>query len=313
MNNQKSNETPDALPLVTMVIPAYNHARYVKKCIESAIAQDYANIELIIIDDGSADDTVSVIEGMSAHCQARFVRYEFRSRPNKGHSATLNEAIQWANGKYFSYMGSDDILYPCKISRLVEIINDRPSLSVIFSGAEVIDEHSAVTSLKKNNAAVCSFDDVFILKYHLVAPSTLINLNALKVVGGYDEANCIEDWYMWLKLADADHKIAVIPDILVKYRQHGQNMSSNSTKMFESRKRIIEAYQEHRLYPQAMAMTYASAAHGSLGGSKLVTLGYLAMGMKYSLRILPTPNFVESLLRISVPMAFLLAAKRIIN
>jgi len=127
------------MPLVSIAIPCYNHARYIRQCIESAIAQDYDNIELIIIDDGSSDDSVRVIEQLLPACRERFNNFEFRSRPNKGISATSNEALQWLSGKYFAALDSDDILMPEKISRLVPVLEAEPELAgVFFCGLETI-------------------------------------------------------------------------------------------------------------------------------------------------------------------------------
>lgn len=82
-------------PLVSIVIPCYNHEKYVQESIQSVIEQDYDNIELIIIDDGSSDNSVTKIKEMIQVCQKRFKRFEFRHRPNKGLCATLNEALAW--------------------------------------------------------------------------------------------------------------------------------------------------------------------------------------------------------------------------
>ena len=81
------------MPLVSIAIPSYNHEIYVQECIRSVIDQDYRNIELIIIDDGSTDNSVEKIEELIPLCKKRFVRFEFLCRENKGLSATLNEAI----------------------------------------------------------------------------------------------------------------------------------------------------------------------------------------------------------------------------
>lgn len=80
-------------PLVSVVIPCYNHENYVQECIKSAIEQDYENIELIIIDDGSKDESVNKIQELVPGCEKRFCRFEFRTRPNKGLCKTLNEAL----------------------------------------------------------------------------------------------------------------------------------------------------------------------------------------------------------------------------
>ena len=118
-----SNKLP---PLVTIAIPSYNHGRYVQACIESIIEQDYENIELIIIDDGSTDDSVLRIGEMVARCRARFQRFEFLPRSNKGLCATLNEALEWARGFYFAVSDSDDVLLPSKTSVLLSHIFGEP-------------------------------------------------------------------------------------------------------------------------------------------------------------------------------------------
>ncbi len=79
--------------LVTAVIPSYNHAKYIKESIQSMLDQDYENMEMIIIDDGSSDNSIEIIESMIPLCKKRFKRFEFRHRENKGVSATLNEGI----------------------------------------------------------------------------------------------------------------------------------------------------------------------------------------------------------------------------
>ena len=94
-------------PLVSVVIPCYNHEKFVQDCIQSVIDQTYPNIELIIIDDGSKDGSVEKIQEMIVACEQRFTRFEFRHRQNKGLSATLNEALEWCNGVYLSAIASD--------------------------------------------------------------------------------------------------------------------------------------------------------------------------------------------------------------
>ena len=105
----------DLMPLVSVCVPAYNHEKYIAECIQSIIEQDYKNIELIIINDGSKDKTDEVIKSYEQKCQERFVRFEYRNRGNRGLSETLNEMVDWSHGKYFSAIASDDILLFNKI------------------------------------------------------------------------------------------------------------------------------------------------------------------------------------------------------
>ena len=131
------------MPLVSVVVPCYNHEKYVKETIESIINQTYKNIELIVIDDGSKDNSVEAIKEMIPACEKRFPRFEFRHRENKGLSATLNEMVDWAEGKYFTGCASDDIMLPSKISLLVEKLESSDdSYSVAFGDAIFIDDNS---------------------------------------------------------------------------------------------------------------------------------------------------------------------------
>ncbi len=115
------------LPLVSVVVPCYNHEKYVKETIESIINQTYKNIELIVIDDGSKDNSVQVIQEMADKHGFTFVH-----RPNKGLSATLNEGIRLSKGKYFCAIASDDILMLEKIEKQVTFMEANPEYGMCY-------------------------------------------------------------------------------------------------------------------------------------------------------------------------------------
>lgn len=239
-------------PLISIIIPCYNHENYVQDCIHSIIEQDYQNIELIIIDDGSQDNSVQKILDIQILCKSRFTRFEFRHRPNKGLCATLNEALEWCQGKYVSIFASDDIMYPHKSSIQVKFLEDNSNITAVFGNMQYFNDNSL---LKRTNipAKEYSFQDV-LLHNPLLAPTYMGHLSAIKKVNGYDESIMIEDWYMWLKLLDHGFRIQTIEDVLVKYRWHGDNMSSNAKKMAIAEKQVIDLYKEHPLYNKAYYM-----------------------------------------------------------
>ncbi|HCJ6708059.1 TPA: glycosyltransferase family 2 protein, partial [Acinetobacter baumannii] len=140
-------------PLVSIIIPCYNHANFVQDCIQSVIAQTYQNIELIIIDDGSKDETVEKIQKLVTQCTERFVKFEFRHRPNKGLSATLNEALEWCQGEYFSAIASDDMMLNDKIEIQIDFLKNSIDSTIVgvFGGYNLIDDTNAIikTILKK--------------------------------------------------------------------------------------------------------------------------------------------------------------------
>ena len=141
-HNQPSRSPEAAQPLVTAVIPVYNHERYVEESLRSMIAQTYENIELIVINDGSKDGSHEKVLGLVGACQQRFRRFEYRNRENRGLTNTLNEALEWAQGEYFTALASDDIALPQKVIVLVDALERAGrEYAAAFGDALFIDEH----------------------------------------------------------------------------------------------------------------------------------------------------------------------------
>lgn len=238
--------------LVSVVIPCYNHAQFVQETIQSVIDQDYENIELIIIDDGSKDNSVEVIQEMIPACEQRFVRFEFRHRPNVGLSSTLNEALDWCKGKYFSPVASDDILLPSKISFLLEkIIKER--VPAVFGSVERIGNLSGDSGVSKRTEL--TFRDLMLHKIIPPAPGSLINMAKVKEIG-YDPLVTIEDWYMWLKLTEKDERLIAYSEIVAKYRIHGANTISNTSKMNNGRRQVLSHFKDSEHYNNAIKNIY---------------------------------------------------------
>ena len=125
-------------PLVSVVIPCFNHENFVQQTIQSVIDQDYKNIELIIIDDGSKDSSVEKIKSLVSVCVNRFDKFYFIHRINKGLCETLNEAIEICSGEYLCCIASDDIILNDKISYQVKYLENNSSSIGVFGGVEVI-------------------------------------------------------------------------------------------------------------------------------------------------------------------------------
>ena len=104
---------------VSVIVPVYNAEKAIERCIRSILDQEYQDIECIAVDDGSKDGSVEKIQEMIPTCQKRFIRFEFRYRPNKGLSATLNEALEWCEGEYYAGFASDDIMLVSRIEKQV--------------------------------------------------------------------------------------------------------------------------------------------------------------------------------------------------
>jgi len=230
-----------SLPLVSVVVPCYNHEKYVKETIESIINQTYKNIELIVIDDGSKDNSSKILEGLS-----KKYGFYYEHQKNMGLSATLNKLIMMAQGKYIALIASDDICTLNKVEILVNAMEELNNDYVLVCGnAQFIDDKGELflqnnhydfmnyyTLDRKDFDITNDFGTyVSILKNNYIPVlSTLIKRNALIEVGLYEESICLEDWNMWLKLSKK-YKMKYIDQIVGYYRWH----DSNATKTMNIR------------------------------------------------------------------------------
>ena len=300
-------------PLVSVVIPSYNHGIYIQECIRSVIAQGYDNIELIIIDDGSSDSSVAIIGELISLCEKRFVRFKFISRENKGLSTTLNEAIEWCEGVYFSAIASDDVMLPQKTSTLVNCIDNNDGLAGVFSGCFYIDSSKREPGGWCPVAGIYSFEDIFLRRESMVAPSQLLRLERVKSVGGYKEDVFIEDFYMWLCLTKNGDCLEVLDEVLVGYRQHDDNTASqkNALRMYEERVKILRYFSGHLLFKKAMAVNCLAASFFLSSANKCKSIEIMVEGIRFNWRIIFSRRFVQSCIRFLVPRSLFLYAMRI--
>ena len=130
-----SNNTP----LVSVIIPAYRHEKYIVDAIQSVIDQTYKNIELIIIDDNSPDNTWKKIQEMLPACNARFTRVITKTKPNGGICDSLNQGIEMASGEYIGILASDDMYKPKLVKTLVDFLVHNPEYGFVVGNNEIID------------------------------------------------------------------------------------------------------------------------------------------------------------------------------
>lgn len=239
-------------PLVTIVIPCYNHARYIEQCIDSVLRQTYPRIQLIVIDDGSCDGSADLIAPLAQRHGFRFI-----ARENRGLTNTLNEALALAEGEYFCPMGSDDIMLPDKTALQVAFLEAHPEAAFCCGNAYFIDQDGAFIERPntrfKSETLLMSFDQYFgNRKAGVIAPSTMIRTALLRQVGGYDTRIRLEDAALWLKLTAMGYKIGFIHNVVMHYRKHPTNTSKNLRFMYESLLHTYEPYRQHPNYPRVL-------------------------------------------------------------
>jgi glycosyltransferase involved in cell wall biosynthesis len=210
-------------PSVTAMVMCYNHARFVTECLESVRAQNYPNLELIINDDASQDDSVEVIKQWLAKTD---IRHRFlRSEKNQGLCRSLNRALSQAQGKYISGIAADDAWLPGKLLTQVEMLEQLPaSVGVVYSDAFQMDEqgrvlperfieaHRSFSTMPTGNLQALLWGGNFIPPM-----TTLVRRECYQAVGLFDESLYYEDWDMWLRIA-RQFEFAYSEHVSAKYR-----------------------------------------------------------------------------------------------
>lgn len=253
-------------PLVTVIIASYNHARYIEASINSVINQTYKNIELLVVDDGSKDDSPAVLERLQQQHG-----FDLRFQANQGLARTLNDAIARAKGDLIVPFGSDDIMLPHRIATQVEYMNGKPEVGICSANIETIDQDGNVMGAREQRNRNLpfrrlDFDDLFLdRKPGPMAATLMLRREALEKVGGFNAEIRLEDVYIELSIARAGYFIDVLGEVLAQYRDHPTNTFKNGRFMVDNVLRTFAVFSDHPQYEQvcmkfrnSMVLKYAN-------------------------------------------------------
>lgn len=223
-------------PLVSIVAVCYNHEKYCIETLESIKLQTYNNIELIIIDDNSSDNSVIKIENW---LKQNKYKYKFiKNEKNLGICKTLNKVFDLCTGEFMQMVSCDDIFYLNKIEKQVErLLEIDDSYGIVYSDADIIDEKSSLIGLKfidyntkhrkSPNLSGYIFEDLAIDNF-IPAMSVLIRKEVYNKIGKYDDRLIYEDYDFWLR-ASKYFKFYYMNNTFVKYRIHSENLHKKSS------------------------------------------------------------------------------------
>jgi GT2 family glycosyltransferase/glycosyltransferase involved in cell wall biosynthesis len=254
---------------VSVVIPAYNHEKYVGEAIQSVLDQTFQDLELIIINDGSTDNTETEI------LKFKDERIRYFSQENRGLSATLNRGIELARGEYFNFLPSDDAFFPEKLATQLKAFEESKEIGVVFSyhlvvggeGKEVKDDPIVdwftVPFETKEEIFPALFERDF-----LSAPTALIKMECFEKAGRFDESlKTAQDYDMWMRILKY-YDLRLIKRPLLRYRWHGANLTYQATPEteLERAKVLLKAYNNLKiedifpsLHQRKDAFAYAEA------------------------------------------------------
>lgn len=237
MTGTHADPHPDARPLASVVMPAYNAEKFIEKSIDSVLDQSERNFELVIVDDGSKDSTPAIIsKKMSADKRIRY----FRTELNKGPSHTRNYGIEQAKGEYIAFLDADDIMSRTALESRIKALEGNGFACGSFCDMVLIDDKDEPLGITIRHQPSIAFIDLLENKF----PTSMIVLraSALKEEGGFDNSfRHGEDWDLWLRLTRTGKVFARSEDGHIKYRQYGDSLThGNLLKDFSERMMVLE-------------------------------------------------------------------------
>lgn len=261
--SKEFNIVPDNLPLVSIILPAYNCAAFLPHSIGSILAQTYNSYEIIVIDDGSTDNTKEVLEPFSQ--RIKYIQFE----QNRGLPIARNAGIRSAQGKYIAFIDADDLWLPEKLQTDVGYFQQHPEVSMVFSKHINIDDRGCELngSTKKQLPSGNIFIQLFYEQNFIISSSVVVRKEVFETTGLFDEqlVNC-QDWDMWLRIA-FHFKVAGINTPLVKYRHNPHSLSKNRNNVLKYQKIVIDKIYNkfknsensitEKLYKKRLASHYA--------------------------------------------------------
>jgi glycosyltransferase involved in cell wall biosynthesis len=219
---------------VSVVIPAYNAARFLQAAVDSVLGQSFRDLEVLVVDDGSTDDTESVISQYGA--AIRYLRQE-----NRGVAEARNHGIEESKGRYVAFLDADDTWSREKLDRQMKALAASNGRRVCYSAFKVCTESLELLSVQRSAREGSVLDDLLLRGNVVGTPSTVVCDRLLfSVVGGFDPclSQCA-DWDMWIRLATVT-EFLYVDEPLVTYRQHRANMSRNPELLERDSLRVLE-------------------------------------------------------------------------
>jgi len=210
------------MPRVSVIIPTYNRARYLPETLESVFAQTYRDYEVIVIDDGSTDNTAEVLESY-------LDRIVYVRKENGGQGSARNAGLKIARGEYIAFLDSDDLWLPDKLELQVRYLDEHPDVGLVFTDYVIFEEKGSKNKTEIGNIILSKKDLTFkrLLYFNFIPNLTvMIRKSCFDNVGLFDESRELiggEDYDMWLRIS-MKYKLGHISKILAKYRQHPGNI-----------------------------------------------------------------------------------------
>ena len=209
------------MPRVSVIVPSYNQARFVAATVDSALAQTYPEVEILVVDDGSTDDTRAVLAAYTDR-----IRYIYQE--NRGLAAARNTGFLASRGDYLLFLDGDDLIHPEKIARHVSVLETEPECGLVYSAWQQIGEDGTrVLGEVRPGAHGQVLTRLLLRRFFFFPSAAVVRRACFERVGLFDESLAWgEDADMWLRLARAGYAFGYLDQPLLQYRIHPNSMTA---------------------------------------------------------------------------------------
>jgi len=244
-------------PLVSVIIPNYNYGRFLEESIGSALNQTYPNVEVIVVDDGSTDDSVDVANSFND-------RIRFISQENAGVSAARNRGIAESRGEVIAFLDSDDVWLPEKLEKQMRILEKDPDVGLVHCGYIEVDSDGKPGQIHVDGMS--GQVAIELLRYRRPVilgggSAAIVRRSIFDRIGGFDpNVSPAEDWEFYYRCARIC-KVGFVAEILMKYREHQSNAHLNIRRM---EKAILGAFDKSFSEPTPELQSIRNACYGKI-------------------------------------------------
>lgn len=210
---------------ISVCIPCYNQARYIENAIESIKIQRMNDVEIIIVDDGSGDETALL-------ANRKDVKYIYQS--NKGLSAARNTGLRAALGKYITFLDADDVYLPGAFEAAIEVLETKPELSFVYGDYQLIDSQLNLIAEVNIEEKVNNYEELLKKNFIAMHATVFYRRDRIIKIGGFNESlKACEDYEIYLRIV-RNNQIGKYPRTAAGYRQHESNMTGDPSLMLKS-------------------------------------------------------------------------------
>ncbi|WP_433886363.1 glycosyltransferase family 2 protein [Pseudomonas vranovensis] len=244
MTQEHAQQPSQSPPLISVVAPCYNAEKYLEAALQSIFAQDYPNFEVIIVDDGSTDNSLAMLRAL----QDTYA-FTLLTQHNQGVSATLNNGLKHARGVYVSTPDLDDIMLPHSLSVRARYLDEHPEVGCVGALIAYMDSDGAeIKTQQRTEVKTFSFDQIVREAVVIGAPGALYRMQAMRAAQFYDPAIKVQDFQITLRIASKGYQIHELPVCVTRYRRHPNNLSRKFKVLLDADMLAMAPFKTHPEY-----------------------------------------------------------------